>query len=241
MENYFRSFIHSVLSVLFPPVCAGCGKNIDGGEIVCRFCFGKITLNKSLFCGKCGARLPENKKICHPDFPYILGAAASYKDDVPRRLVHELKFKFVKDAARPLAEILIAYAKNLNLAESLPAQAGGWLVVPVPLGKKRLRRRGFNQADLIAEIFAGHFGLEAEKGGLVRLKETKPQSEMDNFESRLKNAKGCFAVVAPEKFAGRNIFLVDDVTTSGATFFEAAVSLKKAGARKIIALAAVKG
>ncbi|MDP3892653.1 ComF family protein, partial [Nocardioides sp.] len=117
----------------------------------------------------------------------------------------------------------------------------GWVVVPIPLGAKRMRQRGFNQAALIAEIFAEHFSLVVEKEGFVRQKETRPQSEMENLESRLENARNCFKVTAPEKFSGRNIILIDDVSTSGATFLEAAESLKKSGAKKIVALAAVKG
>ena len=235
MGRYFRAALDCVLDIFFPSICPGCGKNVTGGQVVCFSCFENIPINKSLFCGSCGARLPENKKICHLDFPYILGVATTYKNETARNLIRELKFGFIKNASSPLAELLIAYAESIGIAED------DWIVVPIPLGKKRLRQRGFNQATAIAEIFAGHYSLAVEKEGFVRHKETKPQTEMKNFESRVENAGGCFSVTAPEKFAGRNIILIDDVSTSGATFFEAATSLKKSGAKKIVALAAAKG
>ncbi|MDP2741604.1 MAG: double zinc ribbon domain-containing protein [bacterium] len=227
--------IDSVLDIFFPKSCLGCSLEIQKDEVVCRQCFEKIPVNKFLHCGKCGARLPEGEKICHFDFPYILGAAAEYRDKTVGFIVKALKFGFAKDAARPLAELIIACSENMDLAGS------DWLVVPVPLGKKRMRKRSFNQAEVIAKMFAEHFSLEMEKSGLVRSRETEPQSEMKNFGARIKNAKGCFSVVSPEKFVGKNIILIDDVSTSGVTFFEAASSLKKSGAKKIIALAAAKG
>ncbi|MBI4085379.1 MAG: ComF family protein [Candidatus Liptonbacteria bacterium] len=235
MKKILSSFFDSVMDILFPSLCLDCGESIVSDEMLCARCFENIYINRSLFCGKCGARLPSLKKICHLDFPYILGAAASYKDELPRLLVHELKFKFVRNAARPLAEILAIYARNAGLTED------DWLVVPVPLGPKRFRRRGYNQSEIIAKIFAETLSIKIENDGFVRSKETKPQSEMRDFESRVENTKECFSVVSPEKFAGKNIILIDDVSTSGITFFEAATSLKKSGAKKIVALASVKG
>lgn len=228
-------FFDSILDIFFPPVCISCGKNLTDVETICPACIETIPLNSSLFCGQCGARLPVNEKICHFGFPYILGAATTYKNETVRGLVKELKFGLIKNAKRPLAELLIHYADNTGV------MGKDWIVVPVPLGKKRLRERGFNQAELIAEIFAGHFSLPLEKDGFIRRKETTPQSEIKKIGDRAKNTKDCFEVTMPEKFAGRKIILIDDVSTSGSTFFEAAGTLKKSGAKKIIALAVAKG
>ncbi len=231
IKNLLSFVSDSVLNILFPALCVSCEEAMEGKEIICRRCMGNIHLNGSLFCGECRARFPESSKICHKDFPYILGIAAQYKNPAINGLVRELKFGFRKDAAKPLGELLVSYAENLNLPEN------DMLVVPVPLGKARMRKRGFNQSFLIAEIFSKKFSLEIESNGFIRSKETKQQSEMKNLKERIENVSGCFAVAAPEKFRGRKIVLIDDVSTSGATFFEAATSLKKAGAKKIVALA----
>lgn len=236
--------LKSLINILFPSLCLSCEKHIRGEGVLCPECFGKISLNQTLFCGKCRARLPDQRKICHRDFPYLLGAAGNYNDEILKNLIHGLKFKYLKSAARPLGEILIRYTEKLHL----PLEK--FLVVPLPLSKNRLRERGFNQAELIAKIFAEHFRLPLITDALTRGKHTKPQSETKNLLERKENVRGCFTVAQPDPLrqsaseartiAGKNILLIDDVTTSGATLLEAAAVLKNAGAKKIIALTVAK-
>jgi len=223
-----------ILDLIFPRRCLNCGAKIAGTEAVCAACFAAIRLNTALFCGKCGARLADGKKICHADFLYVLGAATDYADGAVKGLIHALKFKRVSSAAGPLTRLLVRYAENLRLP------LADCLVVPLPLSGRRLRERGFNQSELIAEIFAARFGLPIETKNFLRTKNAKAQSETKSLDERRENIKGCFAVRHPELFRGRKIILIDDVTTSGATLYEAALALKSAGARKIIALAVAR-
>lgn len=234
-KNHIDSLLGSTLDILFPPLCSACGKNIGEKGTVCDACLSSVPLNGSFFCGKCGARLPNGEKICHFEHPYILGAAAEYRNAIVRSMVHDLKFGFIRNSAPQLAELMADYLKNTGFAVK------DWLVIPIPLGKKRLRKRGFNQAELLANVFADSLSLTTENGVLFRKKETSPQSEIKDFSLRAENTEDCFEIAASEKISGRNIIIIDDVSTSGATFFEAASSLKKAGARRIIALAAAKG
>ena len=233
-----------LFDVLFPPICLNCRQSVKHGETVCDSCFSGIKISKTFFCGKCYARLPAEvstkaglatvKKICHQDFPYLLGAAADYQDTTVKHLVRNLKFGFIRSAARPLAFLLVHYAGNTNYPTT------GFAVVPIPLSRARERQRGFNQSFLIAEIFANHFGLELNPDILIRNKNTKAQSEINNFAEKRGNVKNCFSVKRPDSVQGKNFILIDDVVTSGATFFEAAGALKRAGAKKIVALAAAK-
>ncbi len=222
------------LDLLFPPLCLKCLQGVKSGEAICDSCFSSIKISKTFFCGKCRLRLAENKKICHQDFPYILGAAADYQDETVKHLVRNLKFGFIRSAARPLASLLV------NCAESVNYPITAFTVIPIPLNKKRERQRGFNQSFLIAEIFADHFGLELNPDILIRDKNTEAQSEIKDFEKKSENVKNCFSVKKPDLVQGKNFILIDDVVTSGATFFEAAGALKQNGAKKIIALAAAK-
>ncbi len=224
--------LDAIWDLIFPAYCLGCGGHSGNSEFLCPDCFLKISVNKTLFCGKCRARLPENKKICHLDFPYLLAAAAGYRDETVRELIHNLKFKGVKRAAKPLGEILIKYLKGLDL------NLENYLIVPVPLGNKRLRSRGFNQAELLAREVSENFDLPVLKDAFIRAKETKPQTELKNLEDRFKNLEDGFIVINPEKISGKNILLIDDVSTSGATLNAAAAALKESGAKKIIALVA---
>jgi ComF family protein len=225
-------FMNILREIFFPRRCLGCGmRGISG--VLCNPCFATIPLNGSLFCGLCRARLPYGKKICHLDFPYILGAAGNYDDPLLQKLIHALKFKHNREAAAPLGSLLAGYVERILF------DPAGSTVFAVPLSKRRERERGFNQSALIADVFAARAGLRIADGGLIRTRHATPQSRAIDIRERRKNVLGAFAV--SNNFAvPKNIILVDDVTTSGATLFEAASALKSAGARTIIALTAAK-
>ena len=227
-------FLDRFLDLVFPPSCLSCRRRTKSNEVVCGNCLAAIPLNRTLFCGKCGARLAEGRKICHRDFPYVLGAATCYSNAAVKNLIHALKFKYVRGAAKPLGDLLAGYA------EALPLRLEKFTVIPLPLHARRLRERGFNQSELIAGFFAKRLDLPLETEWLERAKHAKPQSETKNLAERKENIRGSFVVKNTTNVSGKNIILVDDVTTSGATFYEAALVLKSAGARKIIALAAAR-
>lgn len=227
-------FWDKFLNLIFPSACLNCGAAADNGAVVCEKCFSEIKTNQTLFCGLCRARLPDAKKICHKNFPYILGAASEYGDETVRGLIHLLKFKYVKAAAEPLGELIARYLQTISPALE------NFAVVPIPLSKKRLRERGFNQSELIAKILAERLHLPLRTDFLLRAKHAKPQSETKNLKERRENVLGCFSVKSAAAPIGKNVVLVDDVTTSGATLFAAATALKNAGVKKIVALAAAK-
>jgi ComF family protein len=218
-----------IADILFPPACVGCSRKIRF-DALCKPCQQSITLAKTMCCGKCGVPLIEPKKACHADADYLLGTAGRYEDDVLRALVHALKFEWVKAAARPLGQVLIDYVEKVSI------DVNDFIVIPIPLSRKRRRSRGFNQSELIARHFAEHFGLLLETKALIRTLHRKPQSETEDIAERKENIRGCFSMDGAANIAGKNIILVDDVTTSGTTLNEAARVLTAAGAKKIIAL-----
>ncbi len=223
-----------LIDLVFPPRCVHCNTYTPRGVAACDACLKTVSLNQTLFCPVCGTRLAENRKICHQDSPYLLGAVGNYGNEVLRYLIHNLKFRYIRDAAKPLGDFLVRYTESLHL----PFE--NYIVIPIPLSKVRERERGFNQSRLIAEPFARHFEIPFVANALARAKNTRPQSEVRGVAERHKNMQNCFIVRAPELVERQNIVLIDDVSTSGATFLEAATTLKTAGARKIIALATAK-
>lgn len=116
--------------------------------------------------------------------------------------------------------------------EDDPEFCQGFTVSPVPLHFNKMKERGFDQAFLIARQVARTLRLPLEGGLLRRVKATDPQATMTRAE-RARNIKGAFEVNRPELIAGKNILLVDDVFTTGATVNEAAKTLKKNGAGKV--------
>lgn len=227
--------------ILFPPICVACGDSTTR-DVLCSTCRQSIAEFDTLFCGTCMARLPDQKKICHKDAPFILGAAAPYDDDALRALIHALKFQGIGAAAEPLAEILAAYVTQLGLSLDGDAsgKSDGWTVTPMPLSRERVRARGFNQSTLIAQPFACALGAPFDEHLLARIAHRKPQSDTEDIFERHENIKGCFALAPGAEVQNKKIVLVDDVVTSGTTFTEAARILKRGGAKKILALAVAK-
>lgn len=226
--------LDSLLDLVFPPTCANCEARLYSQEPLCSACSSAITPHRTLFCGTCRARLPEAKKICHLGTPYLLGAATDYASDPIRSLIRALKFEYARSAGLFLGNLLARYATSLGF------DWHGRIVIPVPLGKHRERARGFNQSMLIAETLARTTGCQVESANLFRSRDTAPQSELREPEERRINVEDCFTLRNPGSIKGARPVLVDDVTTSGATLYEAARVLKAAGARDIIAFTVAK-
>lgn len=115
-----------------------------------------------------------------------------------------------------------------------------FVLIPVPLDKKRLRWRGFNQAEELAKGISKFLNIEILNNILIKTKETLPQVELSD-EERKENIKGAFACQNQEKIKGRKILLVDDIYTTGSTMEECARVLKKAGAKEIIGIVVARG
>lgn len=226
-----------LLDILFPPVCLICQKSLEYTEkekALCVNCFSNIPIAQTLTCPVCGARLAQNKKICHEYSSYRLAAAATYNNETVKELIWQLKYHRKTAAARPSAEILKTHLKNLELNIS------NYHILAVPLHKNRERERGFNQSELIADELAKKISLPLIKNGLLRIKDTEPQAETKDFEARKSNMKDSFFVNQPQLIKAKNIILIDDVFTSGATLTEAVKTLRAAGSGKIIALVLAK-
>jgi ComF family protein len=243
-----------LLDILFPPLCLNCQKHLENrNELICEQCLSLIKLNNTLFCPVCRARLAENKLLCrhsakeNPAFPYLLAAAGNYDEPVLQNLIHYFKYKSFENLAPILGEIILKYLDNLfknsnnngGIVDYTKLEIRNFIVVPIPLHKRRERERGFNQAKLLAGIIAKKFNLEL-KDCLKRIKNTKPQSQLKDGEKRQSNVFNCFLIAGSDFIKGKKIILVDDVFTSGSTINEAIKILKANGAKRIIALVVAK-
>ena len=227
---------NTALDVLFPPICLNCRRRLEiRNKMVCDDCLSLIRINNTLFCPICRARLADNKKICHYQSQYLLAAAGNYDDLILQNLIHHFKYKGFKTLAPILGEMLLKYMDNSNLTGRLT----NYLIIPTPLHSRREKERGFNQSKLLAEILCRQLNLSLVEG-LKRAKNNKPQIEFKGIEARSKNVADCFEMKNSDFIQGRNIILVDDVFTSGATAGEAVKILKNNGAGKIIVLTLAK-
>ena len=182
------------------------------------------------------------KHITKAPLPLIPHCAAflPYKNTVVRHLIHASKYH-----GHARAPTLLAHATAPFVAEELSERRlfGAFhtpLLTAIPLHEKRQRERGFNQSRRIAEALIeklGDEGIEARFDVLMRVKHTPPQTHRIDKHERIANMKHAFSVSTPHAVYGREVLLIDDVVTTGATFLEARAALMKVGAKDVLCIA----
>lgn len=218
MGNFPR--IDGVIDLLFPPRCVGCGRE---GEYICISCFGSMPYVVPPLCPKCGRPQPSGMHCpsCWGWHAGIDGIRSPFRfEGIIREAIHCLKYRNLKAISGSLAQLLAEYL----ISNPLPAQA----LVPVPLHPRRLRERGYNQSNLLARKLGKFADLPVIEGSLVRWRETPPQARTATVESRRSNVAGAFSC-RDEKLKGKQVLLIDDVCTSGATLDSCATALKAGG------------
>jgi ComF family protein len=159
--------------------------------------------------------------------PFEIARSVVLYDGVMKDAIHKFKFEGRRALSVPLGGFLTSY---LGCGD-IPAERID-VIIPLPLSGKRERQRGYNQSELLAREIAGHYSIAIDITSLKKVKNITPQFELSRKE-RLLNVKGAF-VCSP--LTGKNVLLIDDIYTTGATVREAAGSLKAAGARNVYVL-----
>ena len=224
----------TALDLLFPKFCISCGLE---GAFLCSKC-GEVLYVRGGSCFKCGKRDIAGKTCdsCKKKTAVRrFYAPFSYKNQVVRDLLHSYKYHRVRELARPLADFLAAAMVRADFQTKKEM-----IFIPVPLHKRRMNERGFNQAELLALALGEKFGLPVLTHALIRARYTRTQIELSDDNERRANIAGAFRIISPAAVAKKVIVLVDDVVTSGATLNEAALVLKEAGARSIWAAAVAR-
>ncbi len=229
--EWLKRSASSFLEFFLPRLCLFCGAAVgEAAEVaVCPECEGQIEWVASPLCTCCGAVFASRDGAdrlcsdCQEDPPPFTRARAAAIYDGPAAQAIK-RFKFTRQMAylpvmqhwlkRPLCTELVAAAD---------------LIVPVPLHPRRLKQRGFNQALLLARAFPE---IPLAREAVLRVRHTTPQVELKPNERR-ENVKGAFAVPDPALVKGKNILILDDVYTTGATVRECANILRKAGVRQV--------
>lgn len=246
--NSFQKIKVFTLDTLFPIHCISCNYE---GLWLCEECLEKIPLKQEWTCPICEKNITPGGRVCfHCRRKSSLDGllvAASYKDNPVSSAVHYFKYRFAKDIYAPLGEILTKALNNSGLP--LPE-----IIIPVPLHRRRLRWRGFNQSELLANYLSENltpgFSIPVFNNLLIRKKYTQPQMKIKNYFRRQKNIKDAFEfnnnsddlrqLQQLEHYNNYNVLLVDDIATTGATLFECAKVLKQAGAKEIFAVVAAR-
>jgi len=226
------SILQAVKDLLFPCRCLACDKPLGRYRLplLCNTCCSLLSPVVSPLCTCCGKPFPSGEDhLCGE----CLGDSFSF--DCARSI-----FLYQEPVSSLLVQFKFAGKLTgvVTLAE-LAKQAGGEnlfkepdLVLPVPLHIKRLRSRGFNQSLLLSRSCFPRWQGKIRTDLLLRHQPTIPQTSLSG-KARRNNLKGAFSIHRPEKIAGRNVLLVDDVFTTGSTLHECAKTLAEAGAARI--------
>jgi len=217
-----------VLDFLFPRWCVGCGRE---GDFICYSCRQSLLRIVPPVCPRCGRPQPSGILCphCVSWQAEIAGIRSPFQfDGVIKRAVYQLKYGNIRALAQSLAKLLQDYL----LTYPVPVE----VLVPVPLHQKRLRERGYNQSVLLAKELGKLVKLPVVDNCLVRLRHTPPQVRTATVMERQSNVADAFTC-RDSRLRNKQVLLIDDVSTSGATLDACATGLKVAGATAVWGLA----
>ena len=227
-QVYYQMYhvIWQSLDWVFPPECGGCGRK---GFRWCQECQAMVEPIGPMVCPVCGDPQTTsqtcNNCILMPPSYQSLRSWAAFKGPL-RAALHRLKYRKDLALGDSLSHPLIGYLKDLNWSVDL--------IVPVPLGKKRMNLRGYNQAALLARPIALANSIHYSAKALMRIKDSPTQVGL-TIKERHQNVSGAFWA-NPEVVSGKRVLIVDDVTTTGATIEACAQALRESESAEVFAL-----
>ncbi len=231
MKNLLKTLKNSIANAVYPAnyTCNICGIEVFDDRPFCEDCVTKINFINENYCQKCGRILLSSEEACSScNHEWAIDKARSLFEysGYGKYLIQNLKY----NNSRYLAEVFALLLKDLVVKNFFAPD----VITFVPMDELSEYKRGYNQSQLIAEALAKTLDNEVI-GGLIKKNATENQQTLDFFE-RQKNLKNSFAVTDKLVFKNKNVLLVDDVLTTGATSNEVAKVLKKAGAKSVYLL-----
>ncbi|MBP5215834.1 MAG: ComF family protein [Alphaproteobacteria bacterium] len=229
-----------LLNLLLPPRCIKCGKILSEKNALCADCFKQINFIGKPFCHCCGTPFKSEKNLkfakkqlcanCLKQKRHLFSLQRScfVYDDFSKSLIINLKFNDCTADAETLAAML--YNAGKDIWDDQPD-----ILIPVPLHKKRLLKRKYNQSALLVKYLSARTFIKADYLSLIRQENTIPQVQLKG-KARRNNLKHAFAVAKPQNIKNKKVVLVDDVMTTGSTLNECAKVLLKNGAAAVYSL-----
>jgi ComF family protein len=220
------------LDTLYPPTCLACRAATDLHGALCPRCWSAMRFIERPYCERLGTPFEQDlgrglispQAAADPPVFARARAVARFEDGPARALAHRLKYSDRAELARPIARWMArAGAELLSDAD---------LLTPVPLHPSRLWRRRFNQAAALAAEISRQTGKPCDLSAIKRVKATRSQIGLSRAQ-RAENVQGAFRVADGAVVRGRNVLLIDDVLTSGATANAASRVLLRAGAKRV--------
>ncbi len=218
------NWFNSLLDLLYPKLCITCDRQLKVVENqICTNCLMELPYTDT---HKVGLMALENKFIGRVEITKIFSFVRFSKKSGVQKLLHALKYK---DNEKIGFDVGVYYGK---LIEKEINEYNLDFFIPVPIHPKKLKIRGYNQAEVFAKGLTKSLEIETKSNILQKTKETVSQTK-ENKQERFENIKGSFQIKDEKAVKGKNVGVVDDVLTTGATLEEIAQILKKAGVSKV--------
>ncbi|MCG2711452.1 MAG: ComF family protein [Candidatus Omnitrophica bacterium] len=234
-----KLFWASFIDIIYPRYCLICSKSIDDSsyEGACKACLEKIDVNAAPFCKKCGASLKSSTAMAndscaecrHKQYYFDRALSVCEYAGIARKCIQLFKYKRKLKIGRNLSKIMLAFLKKHFTLDSID------LIMAVPLHRSKLKERGFNQAEILAEFIRLNLDIPASFDNLKRVRKTLSQYQLP-LGKRQKNMRDAFGCADKVFFKNKSILIVDDIFTTGATLNECSRVLKNAGAKKVYTL-----
>ncbi len=233
------NFLEKALNFIFPPVCGICGKMKE--SYLCKECQTKIE-NEVVFLNKTDKYVIANNiknntrnSNISDNIKYFSSHTYLFSYTTPiREKILQYKFKEQAYLSNMFSEFFVKNEKICGFLQKYD------IIIPVPMTKKKVRKRGYNQSELIAKQLAKNIpNLKEEKYILIKVKENRTQSSL-NRQQRQENVKDVYKLQNVEKIKEKNIIIFDDIYTTGATVNECAKVLMLGGAKKVAVITIAK-
>jgi len=234
--NTIDHFKESILNILYPRCCPICGEIVSiKGEYACLACCDKPILIGEPRCKKCSKPIEDEEvELCHDckrnHHNYTRGYALWLYDATMKKSIADFKYKGRKEYGDFYSREII---KNLG---TIIMEINPDVIVPIPLHKLKERKRGFNQAEVIARGISRELKIPMAKNLIVRNKNTLPQKQLNDVE-RLRNLEKAFSISKKEYLKYRDpilkVLLIDDIYTTGSTIEACTKILHKYGVQKV--------
>ncbi|MBM3236975.1 ComF family protein [Candidatus Poribacteria bacterium] len=233
-------WLESIITFIYPAQCRCCEQYMGVGKVhyICDDCWEQIEFISEPYCEICGKPVEPNAisdhggthkcRWCRQQHPKFSKARSiALYEPTLRQAIHLFKYESKVVMVKHFAELIKGAAPGLfDLSDYN-------YLIPVPLHKSRYAERGFNQSELLARELKNLFDIPLHIGNIIRDKKTEPQFSLETREDKFKNVENAFKVCEPEKIEWKNILLVDDIFTTGATVSEIAKTLLDKGANRV--------
>ncbi len=223
MLSNARRLFQQLIDLMYPPMCGGCGR-----------------VDENWWCAKCDAAtlrwMPEQQRRDYPvqdNLTLGVFSAVHYASPI-QEAIHQFKYEATPHLHKPLAQLMREMWRDAEMPFSK-----GSLLVPVPLHRSRMRERGYNHSEMLAQQLAPHFAVELRPDALTRARATQQQARL-NMQQRYENVAGAF-VADLAIVRHKDIVLLDDVCTTGATLRECARVMYAADAKSVVAWTLARG